>query len=168
MAPLTILRVPNPLVRGLAWVWTHRLLNDRVRSHLMWWLNAKFAAGVTAIVRNDRGEVLLLEHAFRKRYPWALPGGWMERGEQPEAAIVREVQEETGLTVSIEHLLTARTFGLPRLDVVYVCRVTGGHLRPSAETPRWQWCTPGHYPTRTDPFSAELIRLALGAPPADA
>jgi 8-oxo-dGTP diphosphatase len=157
--------VPNPVVRGLAWVWTHPLVSDVARSRLMWWLNAKFAAGVTAIVRNDRGEVLLLEHAFRKRYPWALPGGWMQRGEQPAAAIVREVNEETGLTIEIERLLTARTFALPRLDVVFVCRIAGGDVRPSVETPRWRWCVPGAYPPNTDPFSAELIRLAIAAVP---
>ena len=125
----------------------------------MWTLNAKFAAGTTAVIRNDRGEVLLMEHAFRRRYPWALPGGWMQLHEPPEAAVVREVREETGLDVQIERLLTARTFSLPRLDVVYVCRVLGDAtaVRGSGETPRWRWCPPGDYPPGTDPYTIELI-----------
>jgi 8-oxo-dGTP diphosphatase len=157
--------VPNPIVRGLAWVWTHRLLNDRWRSALMWVLNAKLAAGVTAVIHDESGQVLLLEHAFRGRYPWALPGGWMQRGESPEAAIQREVREETGLDVEIEDVLDARTFREGRLDVIYRCRVTGGVIRSSSETPRWQWCGPDAYPPGTDPYSVELIRLAgLGEP----
>jgi ADP-ribose pyrophosphatase YjhB (NUDIX family) len=128
----------------------------------MWWLNAKFATGVTAVIHNERGEVLLLEHAFRKRYPWALPGGWIGRHEALEGAIVREVKEETGLVVAVDRLLTARTFMLPRLDVVYVCRLLGDGdaARGSAETPRWRWCAEGDYPDDVDPYSVELIRLA--------
>ena len=126
----------------------------------MWWLNAKYAVGVTAVIFNERGEVLFLEHAFRSRYPWALPGGWMERREQPLEAVAREVREETGLEIQVEDVLTARTFTRPRMDVVYRCRVTGGVLGPSFETPRWRWCRPGDYPPGTDPFSIELVALA--------
>jgi len=32
---------------------------------------------------------------------WVLPGGGIDDGETPEAAVVREIQEETGLSVSI-------------------------------------------------------------------
>jgi 8-oxo-dGTP pyrophosphatase MutT (NUDIX family) len=137
----------------------------------MWLLNAKVVAGVTAVIWNERGEVLFAEHAFRKRYPWALPGGWMERAEQPEAAIVREVKEETGLDIEVETVLTARTFSRPRLDVVYACQLVGGQIRGSSETPRWQWCRPGHYPPGADPYSVELVELATRAsqrPPAPA
>ena len=128
----------------------------------MWWLNAKFATGVTAVIHNRRGEVLLLEHAFRKRYPWALPGGWIGRREPPEEAVVREVKEETGLDVAVERLLTARTFPSPRLDVVYVCRILGEGeaVRGSAETPCWRSCADGSFPEGVDPYTVELVRLA--------
>ncbi|MGI8424310.1 MAG: NUDIX hydrolase [Chloroflexota bacterium] len=147
----------------MAWLWTRPLLSDRARSLLMWGLNAKFVAGVTAVIQNECGEVLLLEHAFRRRYPWALPGGWMKRRETPEAAILREVKEETGLDVDVERLLTARTFPSPRMDIVFVCRLLGGTVRGSAETPRWRWCADGTYPSDVDPYTVELIRLAAVA-----
>jgi ADP-ribose pyrophosphatase YjhB (NUDIX family) len=127
----------------------------------MWLLNAKFVVGVTGVVWNGAGEVLLLEHAFRSRYPWALPAGWIRRHEPPAAALVREVREETGLDVVVDGLLAANAFELPRLDVVYVCRVHGGTLRPSAETPRWQWCRPNALPAGADPYSAALVRRAV-------
>jgi ADP-ribose pyrophosphatase YjhB (NUDIX family) len=155
--------LPSLLVRALAWVWTHRVLDDRTRSYVMWLLNAKVTAGVTAVIHNQRGEVLLLEHAFRRRYPWALPGGWMGRAEAPEAAIVREVKEETGLDIRVEALLAVRTFFRPRLDIVYRCVVEGGTIRGSPETLSWQWCLPGAYPPDTDPYSIELVERAAGA-----
>lgn len=151
---------PHPVVRALAWIWTHRLLNDWLRSHAMWWLNTKFAAGVTAVIVDDQQRVLFLEHAFRSTFPWALPGGWMLRGETPEEAIVREVGEETSLDVEVLEVLSATTFSLPRLDIVYLCKVRGGTVRGSTETPRWQWCPAGEYPPHADPYSIELVELS--------
>jgi 8-oxo-dGTP pyrophosphatase MutT (NUDIX family) len=148
--------------RALAWVWTHPLLGDRARTYLMWSLNAKYVAGVTAVIHNPHGEVLLLQHAFRRTYPWALPGGWIGRHESPEEAVVREVAEETGLRIEVAALLTARTFTTPRLDVVYLCRLVSdpSTVRGSAETPRWRWCAAGDYPPGADPYSVALIDLA--------
>jgi mutator protein MutT len=55
-------------------------------------------AGADALVQNERDEVLLVRRADDGR--WAMPGGWVDPGETPEQAVVREVAEETGLQVS--------------------------------------------------------------------
>ncbi len=153
--------MPNPIVRGLAWVWTHRLLNDWVRTGVMWWLNAKFAVGVTAIVRNETGDVLLVERAVHCRHPWSLPGGWIRRGEQLEEAVAREVREETGLDVEVLRPVAARTFPSPRLDVAYLCRVHSGTARACAGTPRWRWSPPNALPPCVHPEAARLVGLGL-------
>src|SRR5438477_5644444 len=57
----------------------------------------KFTASVAAIITNDRGEVLLLNHLLRPKSGWGLPGGFIGRAEQPEAALKRELAEETGI-----------------------------------------------------------------------
>jgi len=53
----------------------------------------------TAAVRDDAGRLLLI-HKIDNDF-WALPGGGMEIGESIANAAVREVAEETGLTVEL-------------------------------------------------------------------
>ncbi len=57
----------------------------------------------TAAVRDDAGRLLLI-HKLDNGF-WALPGGGMEIGESVADAAVREVAEETGMTVEITGLV---------------------------------------------------------------
>jgi 8-oxo-dGTP pyrophosphatase MutT (NUDIX family) len=61
--------------------------------HQLLWL-----PGVSAVVFDDEGRVLLGQRADNHR--WALISGIPDPGEQPAVAIVREVQEETGVRVA--------------------------------------------------------------------
>ena len=70
---------------------------------------------------------------------WELPGGKREAGEADAEALVREVEEETGLEVRVEDLLCAFTHTYPDRRVslyVYRCRPVGpaAAARPAA---RW-------------------------------
>jgi ADP-ribose pyrophosphatase YjhB (NUDIX family) len=58
---------------------------------------------VTAAIRDDQGRLLLI-HKIDNDF-WALPGGAMDLGESIADAAVREVAEETGLTVEITGLV---------------------------------------------------------------
>ena len=64
----------------------------------------------------DNRQILLIqhhEHASGRSY-WLLPGGGREKDESPEQCLIREVQEETGLMITIERLLLT-----PPLRVMY-------------------------------------------------
>jgi len=58
--------------------------------------------GVGAVVVNGDGRVLLVKRAHEPlKGEWSLPGGGVEVGETLDAAVVRELFEETGLIVSV-------------------------------------------------------------------
>lgn len=62
---------------------------------------------VVAVALTDaQGRVLIAQRPFDKEHGglWEFPGGKIELGESPEAALVRELREELGVTVSPEHL----------------------------------------------------------------
>lgn len=72
---------------------------------------------------------------------WTLPGGRVEHGEDPMAAVIREVEEESGLHVEVDRLLGVDSRFIPaseswggvdhqNIGVFYRARVVGGTLRP--------------------------------------
>src|SRR6266516_2415495 len=98
---------------------------------------------VTAIVPNDRGELLMVHKTDNDL--WALPGGGMDLGEYMAEAVAREVLEETGIQVEVTgvvgiytnpHHVMAYDDGEVRqqCSVCFTTRVLGGELRTSSET----------------------------------
>lgn len=58
---------------------------------------------VHAVIFNEKREVLIIKRSPSERmYPnlWDIPGGTLEDGEDPAIGVMREVREETGLTIS--------------------------------------------------------------------
>jgi ADP-ribose pyrophosphatase YjhB (NUDIX family) len=84
--------LPAPLHRALL------PLAHNVRHVWRRWRKAPIA-GVSVVVSNLSGDVLLLKHSYGPKV-WSLPGGGLQRGEDPIEAARREVQEELGLTLT--------------------------------------------------------------------
>ena len=64
---------------------------------------------------------------------WELPGGAVRGGESPARCVVREVREETGLTVHPEAYLGVFEHDYPQFTVeihAYVCRTLDGEAQP--------------------------------------
>lgn len=117
-----------------------------VRTALIWCMNAHFVVGTVALVRDDQQRVLVAHHTYRRRVPWALPGGWVQQGEDPARAVAREVREETGLDIEAIAPILVQQESRRHLTVVYAARLTGGRFRPSAEVSAIQFIARGNYP----------------------
>lgn len=91
--------------------------------------------GAVGAIFNDAGQVLLMEHVFRPHFPWGLPGGWVERGEDPAETVQREIEEELALKIEVKALVLCMRQGgdlgknttPPGLGLVYYCRLADNH-----------------------------------------
>jgi len=94
---------------------------------------------------------------------WELPGGTVEPGESSEVSVVREVREETGVDVVVEHHVGdwVRTGFRPHTARIYLCRVVSGEIRPSAETPEVRWFPCETTPETLFPWYHEPLRAGL-------
>ncbi len=109
-------------------------------------LNPSFMVGATALIQDEHGRILILEHTYRRRVPWGLPGGWLKRAESPETGLAREVLEETGLKVRVDALLAAEFWGNSQLDLLFRCTVESGTCQASDETGLHRWVLPHELP----------------------
>lgn len=117
-----------------------------------------------AIFDGDR--VLVVQR--RDNGKWEPPGGVMDRNETIEAALLREVKEETGLDISIDGLSGVYknvTAGVVAL--VFRASVLSGHLQTNDEVGEFTWIDIEEVQQLVDPVYA--IRLAdANHPPARA
>ncbi len=102
---------------------------------------------VAAIIRDTHGRVLLVKRQSRGLLGslWKFPGGFAEPGEEPSSALVRSVQEETGIKISGDVFLGtvrhAYTHFRLRLHV-FSCPVSDG-LPVDGSCKDFRWAFPG-------------------------
>jgi ADP-ribose pyrophosphatase YjhB (NUDIX family) len=125
--------------------------------------------GVGAVVVEE-GRVLLVR---RGREPlkghWSLPGGLLELGESLTAGVVREVREETGLTVEPVELVELldrihREGERIRYHYViadYLCRLVGGALQAASDADAVRWVERAEWNSHSalvlDPVTVRVI-----------
>ncbi len=143
---------PNYL--KIAW---HGLVSPRVGS-------GESIAVSQAVILSEQRVLLAVRRDLRG---WELPGGHLKPGESSEAGLIREVREETGHDVAIERYVGeyVRTGFRPYSASVFNCRITGGALRPSFETPVVRWFDLDALPDTLFPWFREPLADALAARP---
>jgi 8-oxo-dGTP pyrophosphatase MutT (NUDIX family) len=85
-----------------------RGLREKVGHDLLFW------PAVAALIRDDEGRILLVQHVEGR---WQLPAGGVDPGERPAEAMQRECLEEAGVVV--EPIRVVGVFGGPEYRVTY-------------------------------------------------
>jgi len=131
--------------------------------------------GVGAVVVRD-GRVLMVKRGKEPlRGRWTLPGGTVELGETLEEAVVRELQEETGLSVTPRELLALfdrihREAGRVAYHFViadYLCDYVTGELRAGSDAEAVAFVAPAEFgayevPEKACELALEGLRRAAG------
>jgi 8-oxo-dGTP diphosphatase len=159
------------LRRLLAGLW--RGAPQFVRRAGLWLTQPRFRVTAGAVVRDERGRVLLLRHVLRKGSGWGIPGGFLRAGEQPDEAVRREVREETGLELESVGLVFVRALSSVRqVEVVFRASMRAealARLEKSFEIDRAEWFAPAELPEGLSRDQRHIISraLAAGANPAE-
>ena len=97
------------------------------------------------------GRVLITQRRADQPLPlqWEFPGGKVEPGEAPVAALVRELREEIGVEVAVGRIWDVLFHAYPAFDLVmlvYACRIVDGEPR-TVEVADLRWALPGELPS---------------------
>lgn len=120
---------------------------------------------MAVVLSQDRRQVLLLRREFLLL--WDLPGGGIEKGEDPAEAAVRETREETGYQIEIDNLvgryLHQSVYGRgDQLTMAFRAHAIGGSpKRLGLETMGLRWFEMTKLPRGLEPLHRQIIADAL-------
>lgn len=143
--------------------WILRLYGSLPRSLTHWvvrWVYGGLPVGVVVVVFDPADRVLVLEHTYG--HPrWRLPGGLVERGEQPQDTARREVAEEACCNIQAVAVFDAAMLRYS-LDIAVVAVLLDERpFQPSTEISGKRWTELGDLralPPEQQAFVAGAIR----------
>ena len=96
---------------------------------------------VAAIIKKD-DQILATQRGYGDfEGGWEFPGGKMEEGETPEAALVREIQEELETVIAVDKLIRTVDYDYPNFHLTmhcYLCYIESGNLElKEHEASKW-------------------------------
>ena len=104
-----------------------------------------------AVILHDDRLLLVNAYADANSTLWCAPGGGVEKGSSIPDNLIREVHEETGLTISVGPPCLINEFhdpktGFHQIEVFFRCKITQGWLDPDWQDPerivdRRRWVT---------------------------
>ncbi|MDP3957024.1 MAG: NUDIX domain-containing protein [bacterium] len=111
----------------------------------------QFYLTVKGIVERD-GKILVLKRSVTDDHlpeVWETPGGGVDREENPEEALRREILEETGLTVAIGKPFNVFTFrkdtGEFKVGITFLCKYESGEVKLSEEHSEYRFIKPSEF-----------------------
>ncbi len=135
------------------------------------WGRAARGTTAGAVILDEQERVLLVKHSYGP-LNWEIPGGAAELDETPAETVLREVREETGLTVTPEHLTgiyyERKGPGFEVLHFAFRCRLENSAATPEPGSPEITQC--GYWPLDALPrpisdFTLRRIRDAVEGVP---
>ena len=124
----------------------------------VFYLDPKLVA--CAIVEKEGKIVLLRRDIEPEKGKWVMPGGYVDRGEVVEAAVLRETEEECGVKIRLKDLLGVYSYpGKLEVVIVYVAEYLSGNLSVGDETQAVRLFIPEEIPWQDLAF--ESTRNAL-------
>ncbi|HSX24434.1 MAG TPA: NUDIX hydrolase [Candidatus Andersenbacteria bacterium] len=88
--------------------------------------------GVDVVIKNNEGKILL--HQRTDDNSWGMLGGWVEKGETPDQAAIREVEEEAGVEVKLLQLAHVKVRDVGTVHLTYIGHVVSGDIKKSSES----------------------------------
>jgi 8-oxo-dGTP diphosphatase len=100
--------------------------------------DTRHSVSVAGVVIDEGGRALIIQR--RDNAQWEPPGGVLERSETVTDGLLREIKEETGLTVE-PVALTGVYKNMSRgiIALVFRCRAIGGKLTENPEVAGFRW-----------------------------
>ena len=128
---------------------------------------------VAGLVVGGDGRILITQRRADQALPlqWEFPGGKIEPGESPTAALVRELREELGVEAEVGGIWEALFHAYPEFELimlVYRCRLGPDQVPRPVEVADLRWRPPDDLGDLDIlPADAPLVRrlAAEGAPP---
>ena len=119
-----------------------------------------FTASAAGLITDEKGKVLLLNHVLRPGSGWGIPGGFLNRGEQPGDTLRREIREETGLEIENIKLANVRTLER-HIEIIYTGSAVGEAVVSSREITELAWFQLDEMPAEMSLSQQLLIRSVL-------
>ena len=131
---------------------------------LYWFAFRPRTSGVTCIIRDADGRVLMVRHTYGKP-SWFFPGGGIRKNETPEAAIRREIREEVGIELvdlrQIGNFLSTIDFKKDNVTV-FTARPASAALRlRREEIAEARWTDVNELPSPIAPVARRSLSLWL-------
>src|SRR5947199_43223 len=103
-----------------------------------------YGVGMAALIHDERGRILVVHRTYSRDEPWALPGGWLEGGDEAlERGLERELLEETGLRVRVGTIKAVDRHGFAVVLLMQAELLdTIANFRASAEVSEVDWAEP--------------------------
>ena len=129
---------------------------------------------VAGLIIGDDGRILITQRRADQALPlqWEFPGGKVEPGEAPVAALVRELAEELGVAARVGRIWDVLHHAYPDFDLimlVYACRLAPEPPPRAVEVAAFEWVAPVELPAWDIlPADRPLVRrLVEEGPPAN-